>query len=97
MLAHRYSYELHYGLFDPERLVCHHCDNPSCVRPDHLYLGDAQTNADDKMARGRHAGANKTACRNGHEFTATNTYLYHGKRKCRECDRARHRKSTTTK
>lgn len=33
--------------------VCHHCDNPPCVNPRHLYVGDALTNERDKIARGR--------------------------------------------
>jgi hypothetical protein len=35
-------------------LICHHCDNPPCVNPGHLYAGNASTNVQDALARGRH-------------------------------------------
>lgn len=34
-------------------MACHHCDNPPCCNPAHLYEGNAQTNSDDMHARGR--------------------------------------------
>lgn len=39
---------------------CHHCDNPKCLNPDHLYKGTAKTNIDDCIRRGRY---NKTILR----------------------------------
>ena len=42
------------GVEIPEKaMICHHCDVPSCVRPSHLYVGDATSNERDKIARGR--------------------------------------------
>jgi hypothetical protein len=35
------------------KMICHHCDNPACVNPDHLYAGTAQSNHDDMVRRGR--------------------------------------------
>lgn len=51
--AHRASYCLNVGPIPPGRLVRHKCDNPPCVRPDHLELGDAGDNARDCHSRGR--------------------------------------------
>lgn len=52
-LAHRVSWRLASGS-DPGPLwVLHRCDNPSCVRPDHLFLGTAKTNTADMVAKGR--------------------------------------------
>jgi hypothetical protein len=36
----------------PRYLACHHCDNPPCVNPDHLYWGSPGSNADDRTKRG---------------------------------------------
>jgi hypothetical protein len=63
--AHRVSLEwslgrpLHAGM-----LALHHCDNPACVRPDHLYEGTQQDNVDDRERRGRHPHS-RTPARNG--------------------------------
>lgn len=53
-LAHRFSWELHYGPIDRAGLVvCHTCDNKTCVRPDHLFLGTQKDNLDDMRKKGR--------------------------------------------
>lgn len=52
--AHRYSFALHTGQTIPNGMhICHTCDTPSCVRPDHLFLGTPKENQQDKWAKGR--------------------------------------------
>lgn len=51
--AHRFSYTIHRGQIPDRMFVCHHCDNPSCVRPDHLFLGTSKDNTQDMMRKCR--------------------------------------------
>lgn len=52
-LAHRLSWMLTYGDIPPGMCICHECDVPACVRPDHLFCGTQQDNQRDKLEKGR--------------------------------------------
>jgi hypothetical protein len=68
----------------------HHCDNPPCVNPDHLYVGDSLQNVADRVRRGRSGKRGKsTHCPNGHEYTPENSFVEGTKRKCVICNNAR--------
>ncbi len=51
--AHRVAYEIAYGPIPEGMDICHHCDNPPCVRPDHLFAGTASDNLSDSSSKGR--------------------------------------------
>lgn len=53
MAAHRAAYVLFNNVEPNTLMVCHSCDNPSCVNPDHLWLGTAKDNIQDSINKGR--------------------------------------------
>jgi len=105
--AHRVAYYLIYGVHPGNLSVCHKCDNPPCVRPDHLFLGTRHDNMMDSARKGRNAMqrypeknplilkiASQTHCKRGHPLSGDN--LYQGRRtnprrECLACKRMRDR------
>lgn len=57
-LAHRISYSLFKG-FIGDKFVLHHCDNPPCVNPDHLFLGTQLDNIKDRNSKNRQGRGEK--------------------------------------
>jgi len=88
--AHRVSYMATRGIeLDRKICVCHRCDNPSCVRPDHLFEGTNKHNTADMIAKGRHRNQKKTHCNRGHPLSGDNLKINkNGSRHCRKCLRA---------
>lgn len=69
-IGSRAMYEAVIGPIPKGRMVCHSCDNPACINPEHLWYGTNKENQDDKIAKGRARGGSlpneKNPC---HKFT----------------------------
>jgi len=63
--AQRVSWKLAYGPIPPGMYVLHRCDNPPCVRPEHLFLGTHKENMQDMTAKGRHGVFDRAGEKNG--------------------------------
>ena len=88
--AHRVVFAEVYGPIPDGAFICHHCDNPPCVNPDHLFLGTNQDNVTDMVNKGRHHNQVKTHCKHGHAFTPDNLRAGVG-RVCAACRREANR------
>jgi hypothetical protein len=80
--AHRASWEIHGNKIPNGLCVLHHCDNPPCVNPAHLFLGTQADNIKDKVAKGRNW---LKRCKNGHPFNEANSLWMGVKKRYRTC------------
>lgn len=63
--AHRLSWLIHRGPIPEGMHVLHRCDNPPCVRPEHLFLGTNRENIDDRVRKGRSLSGERHPLRTG--------------------------------
>lgn len=91
--VHRIAYELAVGPIPPGMELDHLCRIPSCVNPEHLEPVTRKQNVDRGLAATVHKAryALRTHCKDGHELTPENTYIYNHpdgllRRRCRKCN-----------
>ena len=58
--AHRFAWSVKNGEIPKGMMICHHCDNPSCVNPDHLFIGTQFDNMRDMHDKNRHTMRDKS-------------------------------------
>jgi hypothetical protein len=77
--AHRVSLILAIGGIAPGLFACHRCDNPSCVRPDHLFPGSPTENNRDTVTKGRHAYGQRHGSKTRPDRTSRGSQRYNSK------------------
>ena len=75
--AHRIAWYLSRGPIPTGVFVCHKCDNTKCVRPSHLFLGDAKSNMADKVRKGRWRGVGLAEAHPMHKLTRRDVKTIH--------------------
>lgn len=75
--AHRLAFEVYKGPIPTGKDVCHHCDNPPCIEPAHLWDGTAKENLEDMVAKGRHLAGRE---RGAEKVRGQPNYLVQGER-----------------
>ena len=83
--THRFAWELANGPIPDGMFICHHCDNPPCCDPEHLFMGTVADNSADMITKGRGNNQKKTHCPQGHPYDEANTAIVQRRRSCRTC------------
>ena len=94
--ATKISWQINCGPVPAGMWLLHRCDNPPCVRPDHLFLGTVLDNARDAAKKGRlkipptaQNYAKRTHCSRGHKYVVGNMKRHKNERRCNSCQRIR--------
>lgn len=90
--AHRAMMFAIQGPLTREQCVCHRCDVPLCINPNHLFIGTMKENIWDSRRKLRHYESKRDYCERGHPLFGDNLYLAkNGSRHCKACQRGRQR------